>query len=263
MVSRFAKGWVDVSEQVQPEETKQRFVKGWNYDQEEDQGQTEDSALSALGSGAKRLASAGKTLFNVLTGDEQEARESAAKGAQIPVTESEKRFQQAYADRQQGDEGVWGTVKDLVGAAWEEPKGAFHSFTGQAPNSIPGLAGIIGGAKVGATAGTALTGGTPVGGVVGGIIGGLLGGAVADVGVETGYIAQDELNQPGSSFNQKDILEKGTKKGLSIAAADAVGMALTGGAGRLVFGPAARASNRAISKFLVDKGLDQIGRAHV
>jgi hypothetical protein len=125
----------------------------------------------------------------------------------------------------------------------------------QLPNSVPSLAAMAVGAKVWAAAGAGFAG---VGAIPGAIVGGIIGHFAGSIAVEGGHIAVEELREPGSEFDRGKITEKAVKKGSTIAAIDTLAMAITGGAGKVLFGPAMKASQTAINSALKAKGINPL-----
>ena len=135
--------------------------------------------LGALGGGVKQALNMGQTAFNVLSKDEEDVQRLTRESEQIAKTPEQTAFQQDLQQRKEdsGDDSLWQAAKNVAGAAYQNPKGAFYEVVGQLPNSAAVMGGMAIGAKAGAMGGTVLMPG--VGTVIGGIAGGIAGG-VAD-----------------------------------------------------------------------------------
>lgn len=202
--------------------------------------------LGVLGSGIKQTAGSLRTAFNVATDDEADVLESSAKSQKIPTSEAQDAFRQSVAERKEtGDDSFWQGVKNVIGAAIENPKGALHETVAQIPNSAAAM-GTMG---AGALAGSAFG---PVGTIAGGIVGALFG----NVALETGGIAQEQVAQ--GDYNRDEALKQGAIKGSVIGAVDAATMGATGLMFKPAFNTARKAGQAAITKALVDKGIDPL-----
>lgn len=195
--------------------------------------------LGAVSGGTERALDSVRTAWNVATGDEEEAREITEKTNRIPKTPEQQGFMSSLQARKEanGDDSIWQGVKNVAGAAWENPMGAFHEVMAQLPNSAVVLGSMAAGAKTGGLVGTAtpVPGGAAVGAISGGIIGLLFG----NTAIETGGIAQEQINQ--GEYDRSEALAKGFKKGGVITGVDVATM----GATKMMFAPAFRAAEKA------------------
>lgn len=196
--------------------------------------------LGAVTGGAKQAMGSVRTAWNVVTNDDEEAREITQDSSKILKTREQQDFSQALQKRKEqgGDDSVWQGIKNVAGAAYDEPLGALHEVATQLPNSGVAMTAMWAGSKAGAMAGAAtpLPGGTAVGAIVGGIMGMYFG----NTALETGGIAQEQIN--AGEYDRGDVLEKGAKKGVVITGADIVGM----GATKLLFSPVYKATGKAV-----------------
>ena len=207
----------------------------------------EGGVLDALWGGTKRTAGAFRNVFNIAQGDNEDVVAQAVRDSQIESTGAQEEFHQSLRSRMdQGDGGIWDGIKNVFGAAIDEPKGFWHEMVGQLPNT----AAIMGTAAAGAAVGSAV----PVfGTAVGGLVGAAIGMYAGNVGIETGFIAGEKAQDGDFTDADRSLsLEQGIKKGSTISAVDAA----TFGISRLVMGLPGRAVERAISKSLTDQGID-------
>lgn len=198
-----------------------------------------DGVFSALAGGAKRTAGALGTTANVLMGDEDAIRASAAEPVQ--QTPAQERFHSALQGGE--DDSFWSGVKNVAGAVRREPRGAMHEMAAQFPNSAVVLSGMAAGAKIGALA-------TPVNPVVGAIVGGIGGMLAGTFGVEAGFLAPEKMRS-GEYDRGEVIRQAGIKTGV-IGAADVASL----GINRWFFGAPGRAASKAVSEALDRAGLD-------
>ena len=219
------------------------------------------SSISALTGGGKNTYNALRTAFNVWTGDNEEALEFASQD--VSQTPSQEKFMQAIqTNMEQGDDSLMDGIRNVVKAAWQEPRGAFHEMVAQLPNSAAVLGGMYAGAKVGGAiggiggsavpvVGTAIGGG--VGVAIGTITGGILGMFTGNVLLESGFLAKDKTDD-GTLTSQEmaDIRRQGLTKGGVITGIDTATIGLS----RAMLGAPGRAVERAVTKALVDEGVD-------
>lgn len=201
-----------------------------------------DNTATAFVGGVKQAASSVRTAWNVVSDDEEDVRTGAARAREIPKTQAQQEFMQNLQKRakEDGDDSVMQAIKNVVGAAWENPRGAIHEVAAQLPNS--GV--IMGSMYTGAKIGTAVTAGNPAGAIAGGIIGLLFG----NVAIETGFIAQEQVGE--GEYDREDVLKKGGIKGGVISGIDVATM----GATKLLFSAGYRAAHKA-SQEAVEKAL--------
>lgn len=210
--------------------------------------QATSGVLGAMYSGGKRALSSVRTFGNILTGDEEEARELAERSGAIPQTPQQKAFHEELAKRveEHGDDSIWQGIKNVFGATLEEPRGAFHEVAAQAPNSAVIVGSMLTGAKVGALAGSAIPG---VGNAVGAIVGGIAGLLAGNVSIEGGFIAQEQVAE--GKFDRGEILRQSLAKGGTISAIDMA----TLGINRYLFGAPGRAARKAVESVFARHGL--------
>lgn len=198
----------------------------------------------AVKSGVRQAGAATRVMWNVLTGDEEEAREVAERAQWIPKTDAQMRFLQAGQEnraeaRTRGDdpdEDFGSAFKTLMGTIWDEPQGALHEVGTQLPNSAPGIAGMFAGglagakigAKVGAASGLATGGLSAVpGAAAGALAGSVIGMFIGNYGIETGHIAQEAIAE--GDYDRGQILKQGAIKTGVITGVDTATMLLTAG----------------------------------
>lgn len=208
----------------------------------------------AFKGGIRQTAGMLRTAANVLTGDEADVRRLAQKAAGMPRTPAQTEFGAALQRRvvEGGDESVWQAVKNVAGAAYEEPVGALHEVVAQVPNSAVVVGSMYAGAKTGAIAGATapFPGGTAAGAIVGGILGLLFG----NTAIETGGIAQEQIEK--GEYERGEVLGKGLKKGGVITGLDVVTM----GASKFLFSAPVKAAEKAVSRVLIKNGLNPLDK---
>lgn len=220
-----------------------------------------NNVLTALGSGFKQTGGFLRTAFNVATNDAADVRESVAKTQGVPTTDAQQGFRQSIQDRikRDGDDSVVGAIKNVAGAAYENPRGAMHETVAQLPNSGVVMGSMWAGAKLGvlATAAVPIPGARVVGAISGGILGMLFGNSA----IEAGAIAGEELQD--GEFDRGDILGKSLKKGGVITAVDTATMGATAAMFRPFYKAASKASQSAVAVTLRNHGLNPMDDAVV
>lgn len=210
----------------------------------------------------------GKALFGGVqdTGGSLYSAGATAVGSNSSVVESSKaaaerqktepielsKFKQNIATRQQaGDDTIWQGIKNVAGAAYDNPEGAFQMLVNQLPNSGVALASGWAGAQGGSALGTLVAPGP--GTVFGGIAGFLTGLFAANVSLEVGGKAQEKARDGNfTDAERSEALKEGTTKGAIITGVDA----LTLGGSKWVLGAANRAVETATVKTLQEAGID-------
>ena len=203
----------------------------------------------ALTTGAKQTASGLLTAANVYSGDDQEVQRLSEEAQLLPQTPEQTAFNQVIeAGKQEGDETVWQGIKNVARAAKEQPIGALHTVAAQIPNMAATYGPMFAGAKVGLV----LSGGNPLGAIAGGLVGRFIG----TVGLETGFVAQEQARSESGYDREKTIKQGGIKGGV-IFGVDT----LTMGAGSLMFKSARGALQNTLLKFGIDPLDDAAVRA--
>lgn len=200
----------------------------------------EPGAIDALIGGAKRTGRGLATMANVVTGDDAGVYEQTQAAEAIPNTPDQQAFMLDIKRRMEteGDESVWQAVKNVAGATWANPTGAYHEMLAQLPNSGVVIGGMYAGAKTGAVLGGAAG---PGGAVIGGLVGGITGMFLGNTAIEGGFIAQDQARD--GEYNREDVLEKAAIKGGFITGVDVATM----GANRALFGAGFRTVEKALA----------------
>lgn len=205
-------------------------------------GGTQDTAGS--------LYSAGSTVVGANNAVVESAQ--AAKDRQKTEAQALSAFKQDIGRRQQEDDsGLWAGIKNVAGATYDNPEGAFQMVVSQLPNTAVSLGSGYAGAQAGAIAGTAILPG--YGTAIGGVAGFLTGLFAANTALEIGGKAQEKARD-GSFTDQErsEALTEGGKKGAVITAVDAV----TLGASKWLLGAANRAVETATVRSLQNAGID-------
>lgn len=208
--------------------------------------------LGALVSGTRRAASGLQTAANVVTGDDEDVQRLSKEAQEIPSTPQQQAFHEAVQSRieESGDDSIWQGIKNIAGAAWEQPRGAMHEIAGQLPNSAVVMGSMFAGSKIGAKLG--LIAG-PKGSAIGAITGGIFGLIAGNIGIETGFIAQEEAAK--GEYDRGETLKKGVSKGGVISGVDIATMGLN-----VVMFKAAR---NAVARTLTKAGVDPLDDAAV
>ena len=199
------------------------------------------SIASGFRDTAGSLYSAGATGLN-----EREAVVESAKAAAERSKEGPKalrRFQEDIGRRKEaGDEGLLAGIKNVAGATFDNPEGAFQMVVSQLPNT--GVA--LGAGAAGAAAGSLL-------GPVGTVAGFLTGLFTANTALELGGKAQEKARD--GNFSEAERLEamrEGVIKGGTVTAIDAA----TFGASKWILGTANRAVETATVRAIENAGFD-------
>lgn len=191
---------------------------------------------------AGSLFSAGATLVD--------AKGAVVDSAQAAIARSpdEARALQAFkgdiASRQAADDsGILAGIKNVAGATFDNPEGAFQMLVSQLPNTVAALgAGAAGGAT-----------GFALGGPIGGTIGFLTGLFSANTALEIGGKAQQAARDGNFTDAERyEAMKEGVVKGGVITAVDAV----TLGASKWILGTANRAVETATVRTLEAAGYD-------
>jgi len=199
------------------------------------------SIASGFRDTAGSLYSAGATGLN-----EREAVVESAKAAAERSKEGPKalrKFQEDIGKRKEaGDEGLLAGIKNVAGATFDNPEGAFQMVVSQLPNT--GVA--LGAGAAGAAAGSLL-------GPVGTVAGFLTGLFTANTALELGSKAQEKARD--GNFSEAERLEamrEGVIKGGTVTAVDAA----TFGASKWILGTANRAVETATVRAIENAGFD-------
>jgi hypothetical protein len=211
-------------------------------------------AAKALFGGAQDTAGSMYSAGATTIGANEAVVDSAKSAAERQKTEAVElgKFKQDLGRRQAaGDDTVWQGVKNVAGAAYDNPEGAFQMVLSQLPNNGVSLASGWAGAEAGIAAGTLVAPGP--GTVVGGVAGFLTGLFAANTALEVGGKAQEKARD--GQFTDKErgeALTEGVKKGAIITAVDAV----TLGGSKWLLGAANRAVETATMRTLQEAGVD-------
>lgn len=222
--------------------------------------------------GGKSALSAAEISPSVISGGVDKGQaETIAKelGRKRVEPKALKEAQAAFADEAADYEkakglGVLGPIASMIGEFGKQvltnPEGAVYLTASSAANMVPSIAGMLGGAKVGGMAGTAVAPGlgTAVGTIGGGIAGGFAGSAPLEIGMEFTSLVGQELQRrglPPTEANVAAVLEdkkfveqavgSARTKGATTAAIDA---AFTLGAGRFASAPGRSALKNAAAE---------------
>lgn len=209
--------------------------------------------------GAKKLGRNIAAVPDLIQGDTEEARALAQANQDQVQNDSLRALMADIAERKQrlGPDAGWlETGVELFGAVARNPKGAGLLVAEQLPNAAAVLggaaAGAAAGAKLGAVAGTAIAPG--VGTVAGGILGGIAGMFGANFAIEGGAKTLEHVGAGGEldAENQSRLLREGVTKAGVITAIDVA----TFGASKWLLGTAARATEAATTRTLLDAGIN-------
>lgn len=210
--------------------------------------------LTALWGGAQQTYSALRNALNVYSGDNEGVLSQSMAAEGIPRTDAQMSFMSEIQERSgEADESLLDGIRNVAASAWNNPRGAFHEMAAQLPNSAVAMGGMYTGGKIGAGIG-ALTGpAAPVAVPVMTVVGGIIGMFGANTALETGFIAQ-EAAQDGEVTDEElsDARRQGAIKGGVITGIDAATLGLS----RAIAGVPGRAVERAVSRTLVDNGID-------
>ena len=199
------------------------------------------SIASGFRDTAGSLYSAGATGLN-----EREAVVESAKAAAERSKEGPQALRKFQADiqkrKESSDEGLLAGIKNVAGATFDNPEGAFQMVVSQLPNT--GVA--LGAGAAGAAAGSLL-------GPVGTVAGFLTGLFTANTALELGGKAQEKARD--GNFSEAERLEamrEGVIKGGTVTAIDAA----TFGASKWILGTANRAVETATVRAIENAGFD-------
>ena len=216
---------------------------------------------SALFEGTKKtgntLGAAGSTYVN----NEQGVVDSAMYAQELEKNSNAQALKKLKADiakDKEGNDTLWGGIKNVVGNMWDNKQGAVEFVAEQAPNSVvalgTGFAGMKAGAAVGGTVGAGFGGvGAAPGAVIGGTVGFIAGLFGANTFLETGGKAQEKAADGNfTSKDRSEAITEGTVKGAVITGVDAA----TLGASKFILGTTSRAVERATAKTLASNGVN-------
>ena len=199
------------------------------------------SVMGGLRDTAGSLYSAGATALGAneeVVGSAKAAAERSKEGPQAL-----KRFQADIEKRKTADDtGILAGIKNVAGATFDNPEGAFQMVVSQLPNT--GVA--LGAGAAGAAAGSLL-------GPVGTVAGFLTGLFTANTALELGGKAQEKARD--GNFSEAERLEamrEGVIKGGVVTAVDAA----TFGASKWILGTANRAVETATVRAIENAGFD-------
>ena len=199
------------------------------------------SIASGFRDTAGSLYSAGATGLNEREAVVESAKAAAERSKEGP--KALKRFQEDISKRKEaGDEGLLAGIKNVAGATFDNPEGAFQMVVSQLPNT--GVA--LGAGAAGAAAGSLL-------GPVGTVAGFLTGLFTANTALELGGKAQEKARD--GNFSEAERLEamrEGVIKGGTVTAIDAA----TFGASKWILGTANRAVETATVRAIENAGFD-------
>ena len=199
------------------------------------------SIASGFRDTAGSLYSAGATGLNEREAVVESAKAAAERSKEGP--KALKRFQEDIGRRKEaGDEGLLAGIKNVAGATFDNPEGAFQMVVSQLPNT--GVA--LGAGAAGAAAGSLL-------GPVGTVAGFLTGLFTANTALELGSKAQEKARD--GNFSEAERLEamrEGVIKGGTVTAVDAA----TFGASKWILGTANRAVETATVRAIENAGFD-------
>jgi hypothetical protein len=199
------------------------------------------SILSGLKDTGGSLYSAGATGLNEREAVVESAKAAAERSKEGP--QALRKFQTDIQKRKESsDEGLLAGIKNVAGATFDNPEGAFQMVVSQLPNT--GVA--LGAGAAGAAAGSLL-------GPVGTVAGFLTGLFTANTALELGGKAQEKARD--GNFSEAERLEamrEGVIKGGTVTAVDAA----TFGASKWILGTANRAVETATVRAIENAGFD-------
>lgn len=228
-------------------------------------GEEEQGFLSGIGTAlvegtqqtVNRLGASGSTLV----GSDQGVVDSAKYAGELEKNsqaQALKKLKSDIARDKEGNDTLWGGIKNVVGNMWDNKTGGAELIAEQTPNTLvalgTGYAGMKAGAAVGGSVGAAFGGvGAVPGAAIGGTVGFIAGLFGANSLLEIGGKAQEKAAD--GDFTAKDrseAISEGTTKGAVITAVDTA----TLGASKFILGASSRAVERATVKTLDDLGYD-------
>jgi len=102
---------------------------------------------------------------------------------------------------------AWDTIKALAYQVAFNPKGLAYMTAEQTANIVPGMVGMVGGAKAGGAAGSVIPGvGTAAGATIGGVVGGFMGQWGIEAGSEFRGMVAQELQKRGLEPTEENVL---------------------------------------------------------
>lgn len=214
---------------------------------------------SALVEGAQATGRSVLAAGQALVGDNKGVEETAK--AQTAAQDNSNAaaltsFKRDLAQRKQADDsGIWAGVKNVAGAAWENPTGAAQLVAEQLPNSAVVLAGGAAGLQAGAAAAPFLGPLAPLAPIAGGVLGMFLGNAT----IETGGKAIEKGADGFTPDERSAALKEGAVKGAVVTGVDAA----TLGASKLLFSPVGKAMESAGAGVLAQAGVNVADKAAV
>ena len=202
---------------------------------------TGKSLLGGLKDVAGTVYSAGATALGANEEVVESAKAAAERGKEGP--QALKKYQEEIERRKkESDEGLWAGIKNVAGATYNNPEGAFQMILSQLPNT--GVA--MGAGAAGAAAGSVL-------GPVGTAAGFLTGLFAANTTLELGGKAQEKARDGKFTEAERlDAMKEGIIKGGTVTAVDAA----TFGASKWLLGAANRAVETATVKAIENAGYD-------
>ena len=216
---------------------------------------------SALFEGTKKtgntLGAAGSTYAN----NEQGVVDSSMYAQELERNSNAQALKKLKADiakDKEGNDTLWGGIKNVVGNMWDNKQGAVEFVAEQAPNTVvalgTGFAGFKAGAAVGGTVGAGFGGvGAVPGAAIGGTVGFIAGLFGANTVLETGGKAQEKAADGNfTSKDRSEAITEGTVKGGVITGVDVA----TLGASKFILGTTSRAVERATAKTLSSNGVN-------
>lgn len=180
--------------------------------------------------------------------------ESAAEYADLLKKEDPsalKRFsKQVERDKITYGDTIWGGIKNVASAAYDNPEGVLQFTVQQLPNMGVAMGAGLAGAGLGALTGPLAPIAAPVGFIAGMFLG--------NTALETGGKAIEKARDGATDDELAAARKEGAVKGGIITAVDTA----TLGLGRWVLGTASRAVERATAKVLTDNGIDAVQAAN-
>lgn len=232
---------------------------------EQEAPREERSGLSAvvsnIGEGARQLGTRAKATFSTLTGDLPNV-ERLREEEHLPQLErkpTEQRELETALSSIDTDQPWTGQVVDVAKAFASNPTGGAQLITEQLANALPSLAGMFGGAKLGAAAGATIG---PIGAIVGSVSGMLLGGIAGVATTELGAEALQKAEDGFTGEEREEAIHGSLVKSAVIGSVDTLTARLPI-ARTLIPKGAAEAGERAAAKVLTDNGIDATSAAAI
>jgi len=203
------------------------------------------SVMGGLRDTAGSLYSAGATAFGANEEVVESAKAAAERSKEGP--QALKRFQADIEKRKTADDtGILAGIKNVAGATFDNPEGAFQMIVSQLPNT--GVA--LGAGAAGAAIGSVVPG---LGTAIGGTVGFLTGLFTANTALELGGKAQEKARDGNFSEAERfEAMREGVIKGGVVTAVDAA----TFGASKWILGTANRAVETATVRTIENAGFD-------